>query len=89
MNTLVLAAIGGIIILGLGGYAAHLLLKLRKQNQLVEQHKALAIEKRNAKIFESVDTLCLAGIQVSATYQRSAFVFATSWIMFRVSSVSM
>ncbi|GAM54648.1 periplasmic/membrane protein [Vibrio ishigakensis] len=63
MNTLVLAAIGGIIILGLGGYAAHLLLKLRKQNQLVEQHKALAIEKRNAKIFESVDTLCLAGIQ--------------------------
>lgn len=63
MNTLVLATIGGIIILGLGGYAAHLLLKLRKQNQLVEQHKALAIEKRNAKIFESVDTLCLAGIQ--------------------------
>lgn len=63
MNTLVLAAIGGIIILGLGGYAAHLLLKLRKQNQLVEQHKTLAIEKRNAKIFESVDTLCLAGIQ--------------------------
>ncbi|MDN3714521.1 DUF2489 domain-containing protein [Vibrio breoganii] len=63
MDMAVLASIGVIIILGLGGYAAYLLNKLKKQKQLISQHQALAIAKRNAKIFESVDTLCLAGIQ--------------------------
>ncbi|MFB9137331.1 DUF2489 domain-containing protein [Vibrio olivae] len=63
MNVTVLAIIGGIIILGLASYAGYLLFQLKKQNQLQEQHKALAIEKRNANIFDSVNTLCLAGIQ--------------------------
>ncbi|OBT10160.1 coproporphyrinogen III oxidase [Vibrio sp. UCD-FRSSP16_10] len=63
MDMAVLALIGAIIILGLGSYAVYLLNKLKKQKQLIQQHQALAIEKRNAKIFESVDTLCLAGIQ--------------------------
>ncbi|WP_456297367.1 DUF2489 domain-containing protein [Vibrio sp. AK197] len=63
MNVTVLATIGGIIILGLASYAGYLLFQLKKQNQLQEQHKALAIEKRNANIFDSVNTLCLAGIQ--------------------------
>ncbi|GAD80496.1 DUF2489 domain-containing protein [Vibrio ezurae] len=63
MDMVVLASIGAIIILGLAAYAAYLLKKLNKQKQLIQQHQALAIAKRNAKIFESVDTLCLAGIQ--------------------------
>ncbi|CAM4084471.1 MULTISPECIES: DUF2489 domain-containing protein [Vibrio] len=63
MDMAVLASIGAIIILGLAAYAAYLLIKLNKQKQLIQQHQALAIAKRNAKIFESVDTLCLAGIQ--------------------------
>lgn len=78
MNTLVLAAIGGIIVLGLGGYAAHLLLKLRKQNQLVEQHK-LSLSKSAMPRFLRVWIPCALRVsRVSATYQRSAFVFATS-----------
>ncbi|GAD87919.1 hypothetical protein VHA01S_002_00280 [Vibrio halioticoli NBRC 102217] len=63
MDMAVLASIGAIIILGLAAYAAYLLIKLNKQKQLIQQHRALAVAKRNAKIFESVDTLCLAGIQ--------------------------
>ena len=63
MNVTVLAIAGGIIILGLASYAGYLLLQLKKQKELQEQHKQLAIEKRNANIFESVHVLCLAGIQ--------------------------
>lgn len=63
MNVTVLAIAGGIIILGLASYAGYLLLQLKKQKELQEQHKHLAIEKRNANIFESVSVLCLAGIQ--------------------------
>ncbi len=63
MNVIVLAIAGGIIILGLASYAGYLLLQLKKQKELQEQHKQLAIEKRNANIFESVHVLCLAGIQ--------------------------
>lgn len=63
MNVTLLAIVGAAIILGLASYAVHLLLKLKKQTQLQQQHQALAIEKRNANIFESVDVLCLAGIQ--------------------------
>jgi hypothetical protein len=63
MNVTLLAVAGGAIILGLASYAGYLLLQLKKQKELQEQHKKLAIEKRNANIFESVSTLCLAGIQ--------------------------
>ncbi len=63
MNVTLLAIAGGIIILGLASYAGYLLLQLKKQKQLQQQHQALAIQKRNANIFESVNTLCLAGIQ--------------------------
>ncbi len=63
MNVTLLVIVGAAIILGLASYAAHLLFKLKKQTKLQHQHQALAIEKRNANIFESVDVLCLAGIQ--------------------------
>ena len=63
MNVTLLAIAGGIIILGLGCYAGYLLLQVKKQTELQKQHKALAIEKRNANIFDNVNTLCLAGIQ--------------------------
>ena len=63
MNVTLLAIAGGIIILGLGSYAGYLLLQVKKQTELQKQHKALAIEKRNANIFDNVNTLCLAGIQ--------------------------
>ncbi|OXX25959.1 DUF2489 domain-containing protein [Vibrio sp. V08_P9A1T1] len=63
MNVTLLAIAGGIIILGLASYAGYLLLQLKKQKDLQLQHKTLAIEKRNANIFDSVNTLCMAGIQ--------------------------
>ncbi|SDH55173.1 Protein of unknown function [Vibrio xiamenensis] len=63
MNVTLLAIAGGIIILGLASYAGYLLLQLKKQKQLQQQHQTLAIQKRNANIFDSVNTLCLAGIQ--------------------------
>ena len=63
MNVTLLAIAGGAIILGLASYAGYLLLKLKKQKELQLQHQKLAIEKRNANIFESVHVLCLAGIQ--------------------------
>ncbi|WP_394249574.1 DUF2489 domain-containing protein [Vibrio profundi] len=63
MNVTLLAIVGGVIILGLGAYAGYLLLQVKKQTELQEQHKALAIEKRNANIYDNVNTLCLAGIQ--------------------------
>ncbi len=54
MNVTLLAIAGGAIILGLASYAGYLLLKLKKQKELQLQHQKLAIEKRNANIFESV-----------------------------------
>ena len=63
MNVTLLAIVGGVIILGLGAYAGYLLLQVKKQTELQEQHKALAIEKRNANIYDNVNTLCLACIQ--------------------------
>ncbi|MDK9737825.1 DUF2489 domain-containing protein [Vibrio sp. D404a] len=63
MNVTLLAIAGGIIILGLGSYAGYLLLQVKKQTELQKQHQALAIEKRNANIYDNVNTLCLAGIQ--------------------------
>ncbi|MFM2666980.1 DUF2489 domain-containing protein [Vibrio mediterranei] len=64
MNTFTLLAIAGaIIIVSLASYAGYLLLQLKKQKELQQQHRDLAIQKRNANIFESVDTICLATIQ--------------------------
>lgn len=63
MNVTLLAFVGGIIILGLASYAGYLLLQLKKQKELQLKHKKLAIEKRNANIFENVTTLCMAGVQ--------------------------
>ncbi len=63
MTVILLAIIGALIILALGSYAVYLLLQVKKQRILIEQHKKLAIEKRNANIFDSVHTLCMAGIQ--------------------------
>lgn len=63
MNTLLLMVIGGLIIISLAIYAGYLLWQVKKQTQLQQQHQALAMEKRNANIFDSVNTLCLAGIQ--------------------------
>ena len=64
MNTVTLLAIvGALILTGLAVYAGYLLLQLKKQNQLLKQHQKLAINKRNANIFESVDTIWLAVIK--------------------------
>lgn len=63
MNVTLLAIAGGVIILSLASYAGYLLLQLQKQKDLQLQHQTLAIEKRNANIFDSVNTLCMAGIQ--------------------------
>ncbi|MDA0150063.1 DUF2489 domain-containing protein [Vibrio sp. LaRot3] len=63
MNVTLLAIAGGVIIAGLASYAGYLLLQLKKQKELQLKHQKLAIDKRNANIFENVNTLCLAGIQ--------------------------
>ena len=64
MNVTLLAIAGGVIISRLGlRYAGYLLLQVKKQTELQKQHQALAIEKRNANIYDNVNTLCLAGIQ--------------------------
>jgi len=63
MNVTLLAIAGSVIVLGLASYAGYLLLQLKKQKELQLQQQKLAIEKRNANIFESVNVLCLAGIQ--------------------------
>lgn len=63
MNVTLLAIAGGMIILGLASYAGYLLLQLKKQKELQLRHQQLAVEKRNANIYENVNTLCLAGIQ--------------------------
>lgn len=63
MNVTLLAIAGAVIILGLAAYAGYLLWQLKKQKELQQQHQALAIEKRNANIFDNVNILCMAGIQ--------------------------
>ncbi len=62
-NVTLLALLGGVVIIALAFYAGYLLLQLKKQNQLQHKHRELAIEKRNANIFENVTTLCMVGIQ--------------------------
>ncbi|MDG3086831.1 DUF2489 domain-containing protein [Vibrio hannami] len=63
MNLTVLIILAGMVILALAGYALSLILKVRKQSKLRQEFMDISIAKRNANIFESVDTLCLAGIQ--------------------------
>lgn len=63
MDVTLLLIVAVVIVLGLAFYAGSLLLKVRQQKQLQQQVMDLAVAKRNANIFESVNTLCLAGIQ--------------------------
>ncbi|SIO96255.1 DUF2489 domain-containing protein [Vibrio spartinae] len=63
MNLTVLVIVGCLIVAGLAIYAGYLLVKLKQQKALVAKHRELAIEKRNANIFENVNTLCMVGIQ--------------------------
>ncbi|MGC9401827.1 MULTISPECIES: DUF2489 domain-containing protein [Vibrio] len=63
MNVTLLASIGALIIAGLACYAGYLLLQVKKQKDLQQQQQKLAIEKRNANIYDNVNTLCMAGIQ--------------------------
>ena len=63
MSVTIMVIIGGLIILGLISYAAYLWLQVSKQKQQQSDAKNRAISKRNANIFDSVNTLCLAGIQ--------------------------
>ena len=57
MNVTLLAIAGAVIIIALASYAGYLLLQLKKQKELQLKHKKLAIDKRNANIFENVHTL--------------------------------
>ncbi|MBM7037628.1 DUF2489 domain-containing protein [Vibrio ulleungensis] len=63
MNWTLLIIVGIGIVVALATYAGYLLLQLKKQKALIAQQHKLAVEQRNAKIFESAHTLCLAGIQ--------------------------
>ncbi|MFH4612230.1 DUF2489 domain-containing protein [Vibrio alginolyticus] len=63
MNVTLLVIAGVVIIIALASYAGYLLLQLKKQKELQLKHQKLAIDKRNANIFENVHTLCQAGIQ--------------------------
>ena len=63
MNVTLLAIAGVVIIIALASYAGYLLLQLKKQKELQLKHQKLAIDKRNANIFENVHTLCQVGIQ--------------------------
>ena len=63
MNVTLFAIAGAVIIIALASYAGYLLLQLKKQKELQLKHQKLAIDKRNANIFENVHTLCQAGIQ--------------------------
>lgn len=59
----IFAIVGAIVIIALASYAGFLLVKLKKQKQLIEIQQQRAIDKRNANIFENVNTLCMAGVQ--------------------------
>ncbi|WP_070970861.1 DUF2489 domain-containing protein [Vibrio sonorensis] len=63
MNVTLLAIAGVVIIVALASYAGYLLLKLKKQKELLLTNQKRAIDKRNANIYENVSVLCLAGIQ--------------------------
>jgi hypothetical protein len=63
MSPTLLLIPAALIILVLAAYALKLVLKVRKQNRLRQEFVDIAVAKRNANIFDSVDTLCLAGIQ--------------------------
>ncbi|OEF29426.1 DUF2489 domain-containing protein [Vibrio rumoiensis] len=63
MPIVLLAIVGAIIIVALASYAGFLLIKIKKQKQLIEIQQQIAIEKRNNNIFENVSTLCKAGMQ--------------------------
>jgi hypothetical protein len=63
-----LALLGGAIILALAGYASSLLMKLKKQKELQERHRKLAIQKRNVNIFDNVVLLCQASLQEQCDY---------------------
>ena len=63
MNVTLLATAGSVIIAGLASYAGYLLFKLKQQKARQLRQQQVAIDKRNANIFESVNLLCLAGIQ--------------------------
>lgn len=63
VSVTIVLIIGGLIILGLASYAIHLWLQVKKQKQLEKEVMNIAITKRNANIFDSVNTLCMAGIQ--------------------------
>lgn len=62
MPILLLTIVGAMIIVALASYAGFLLIKVKKQKQLIDVQQQRAIEKRNANIFENVNTLCMAGI---------------------------
>lgn len=63
MDVTVLLVLGSIIIIALAWYAGYLLIQLKKQKVLQQQHLQMAIDKRNSNIFENVQTLCNVGIQ--------------------------
>lgn len=63
MSLTLLLIPAALIILALAGYALSLLVKLRQQRQQRQAAVDAAIARRNANIFASVHTLCLAGIQ--------------------------
>ena len=63
MNIILLSVVACVIIAGLAAYAGYLLFQLKQQKKLQAHHRAIAIEKRNANIFESVNVLCITGNQ--------------------------
>ncbi|MGL6172891.1 MAG: DUF2489 domain-containing protein [Vibrio sp.] len=63
MNAMLLVSVAGAIVVALASYAAYLLWQVKVQQTLQRQHQQLAIDKRNANIFDSVAILCSAGMQ--------------------------
>lgn len=70
--TLILAIAGGVIILGLSLYAGMLLAKLKRQNELQAKMMQEALDKRNAKIVESVDVIAAATLQEQCDLSEAA-----------------
>ncbi len=63
MNVTLYIFAGGVIILILAMYAGYLWWQVKKQHDLRQTAQAIAIDKRNANIFNHVDTLCMVGIR--------------------------
>ena len=63
MNVTLLISVGGIIILALAVYAGYLLWQVKKQENLKQEFQDIAVARRNANIFDNVNTLCMVGIQ--------------------------